>query len=857
MLLGIGISLLFLMRPVHASETILLQSRDLKMPISLTELQAFVADEETSPELQQFWQDINQNPAEVKQWLTMAITPPQATRRTSSDFVLLQINKTLGDPVGRESLEPLRTAFGNVFKNDNAFSILEILENYPESTVRLEINRLEQVYTDVNLLVTRIEPVLNIAKELLPELICDCNTPTETSSLNSSQATIAYPQTRQSGQAFLPVVDTASDTQEKSLGPRSDQSLRSPDTIALEPSNSPALANKSLVFRFGILGRSISMKDLTYFAETGELSAGWRFFFNVAGVDPEAIRSALNQEVTVGLRFLDKTLNNLLGEFLLYQVGQVVQTRSNTANIQALRSASVLSVAEDDRLSLLEILQRYPTQQVYVNVARLVRLGRYASRFQAQGNVRTAAVSIEDWLVQLQASAAEELCPCEEQTSRQSSDPLDHPPSTSAMVSSPVMTTPTIAAAEIADFLPANWQPVAPHRDDRGIIKVVWLQGTPYEMGYQYGQYLHEEIASLGNDVLGALRFAGRGLALGRLAAHRSYSEIGQECQGLTDATQDVGMTIDACLVLSYGDVYQAIFGTALPDVLFWDGCSQWVATGEATKDGRLYHGSTLDNNKKPLDYIVNNPVVLIRQPNDGLPHVFITYPGVLWPNWGLNAAGITVGLDTVHDGSDELSFQGGSNVQIMAQILKTATSFAEARQIMESQSRVRANLIMITDGKSKEAGVFEFTGRSLGVRELQDNGVLYVTNHIVLEEMFDRQRFPLSTSSLTRFDRFAQLMEPNGIHSYYGDIDPAVMAKIGRDRVNPTTLEASPLDVFDDNASPGGNGSLRQGLYDPDKLLFWVAAGRPPVPENPFVCFSLGELLNFPNATPCESPAL
>jgi hypothetical protein len=175
----------------------------------------------------------------------------------------------------------------------------------------------------------------------------------------------------------------------------------------------------------------------------------------------------------------------------------------------------------------------------------------------------------------------------------------------------------------------------------------------------------------------------------------------------------------------------------------------------------------------------------------------------------------------------------------------------------METQPRVRANLIMITDGKSKEAGVFEFTGKNLGVRELPDSGVLYVTNHIVLEEMFDRQRFPLSESSLTRFDRFRQLMEPGGNHSLYGQIDPAVMVKIGRDRVNPRTLEASPLELFDDDASPGGNGSMRQGLYDPDKLLLWVAGGQPPVPENPYVCFSLGEMLNFPNAAPCESPTL
>ena len=53
---------------------------------------------------------------------------------------------------------------------------------------------------------------------------------------------------------------------------------------------------------------------------------------------------------------------------------------------------------------------------------------------------------------------------------------------------------------QTAEWQPSKgeWKPIAPHREDRGPIKVVWLRGTPYEMGYQHGQLLHDEIASLG-----------------------------------------------------------------------------------------------------------------------------------------------------------------------------------------------------------------------------------------------------------------------------------------------------------------------------------------------------------------------
>lgn len=836
--LGLGIVLLVFVTHAQAAEIVQLQYRDLRLAIPLSELQAFGTTREMSPALQQFLEDANQEPEQVQEWLTTSIEAPRLSSSISSDFVLLQINKTLGAPLGREDLDALRTTFTTSLEDNQSFSLLELLGNYPDSSVRLDLSRLGQAYNDVNLVVTRIEPVLQIVDTLLPELVCDCGLTTADQS-DPDQRSLAHRQSQGAIASLLPTADASSFLKEGSA------SINDPSLIALESSDSPAIANKSLVIRFGPLGRSISMQDLTYFAETGVLPRGWGSLFRIAGVDPTTVQTALNQTVSVNLRFLDRTLNSLLGEYLLYQVGQVVHTPSDTANIQALRSASILSVADDGQLSLLELLQRYPTQDVYLDGARLARLGRTANQFQASGGIRGTVISLEDWLVELQASKAESLCACEDGTTGENA--LGAPP-----------VAPTISAERIAEFLPPNWQPVPPHREDHGIIKVVWLQGTPYEMGYQHGEALHAEIASLGTDVLGALRFAGRGLALSRLAERRSYPTIVEECRGLTAATEDIGMTMDACLVLAYGDVYQEFFGNSLPNMLFWDGCSQWVATGEATIDGRLYHGSTLDNDQQPIDYILNNPVIFVRQPNDGLPHVFITYPSVIWPNWGLNVAGITLGLDSLHPrGSDDLFLQGSSDVQIMGQVLKTATTFAEGRQIMESQPSARANLIMMADGKSKEAGVFEIIGESLAVREIQDNGVLYVTNHAVDEAVFDKQRQPLNDSTVLRFERFSQLMEPDGISTFYGMIDPAVMARIGRDRVHPRTLEASPFEVFDDDASPGGNGSLRQGIYDPDRLLLWVAAGPPPVPENPFVCFSLGEMLGFPNAIPCESPSL
>jgi hypothetical protein len=792
----------------QAAQTVSLQYRDQRLDLSLTEVKAFAETGVASAELQQFLSTTQQDAATVQDYLTQTI-PFGRSPFIPQEFGLLVMNKVIGDPLQRENnLATLQDAFQKSVTRDDSFSAMELLENYPGSSVRLSLDQIVPVYRDIDLLLTRIGPVLGIAERLLPELVCNCEQP-ETSEA-AQPAAIAS-------------------TTNKSLS-------ATPNSPSVQLAQIP---DKSLVVTFGPFESSISLEELVTFVNTGTLPRGWQFYLRVAGIEQEDLRRVLSQEVSANVTFLDDTLNKLLGEYALFQVGQIVHTRSRQANIQALRSALVLSASDDGKLTFLEFLGNYPNPELYFDGSKAASLGQKITGLGAAGNAEGGPISVEDWFVGLQFTLADQVCDC------------DAPPE------EPTNIEPlSISSDRRAEFLPANWEPVPPHREKRGNVNIVWLQGTPYEMGYQHGQLLRDEIATLGDTTLAILRFAGKGFALANLAANRSYPYAAEECRGMADAARDIGMNEEACMVLALGDVYQYAFGHTLPEELFWDGCSQFVAVNEGSRDGYLYHGSTVDNSV-PIFYVIDNPVVFVRQPTGGLPHVFVTYPGVVWPNSGLNVAGITMGLDSAYASStSELSFSGTSNVQLMAQVLQGATTFEEAASYFASQPRVRPNIIMTTDGKSKQAGVFEFTGQHFAVRPLQDNGVLYTTNHFVLPEMYDKQA-PPNSSSLLRYMRYSQLLEPDGVSTHYGEVDPVVMTEILRDRVNPETLIPSPFSVFDDNASPGGNGSQREATYDPARLHLWVAAGPPPVPQNPFVCFSLEELLDFPDATPCPSPQI
>lgn len=133
-----------------------------------------------------------------------------------------------------------------------------------------------------------------------------------------------------------------------------------------------SLAAEKVVLKYGIFQESISVAELSSFAETGDPSPTLAAYMKLANKKPEEIRDALTKQVKVSPVVLDRALNNFVGERLLDEVGRTVHTSTDTANRQALRSALVLSASDDSKISLIEAIQKYPTQEVEVEGDRLV-----------------------------------------------------------------------------------------------------------------------------------------------------------------------------------------------------------------------------------------------------------------------------------------------------------------------------------------------------------------------------------------------------------------------------------------------------------------------------------------------------
>jgi len=407
--------------------------------------------------------------------------------------------------------------------------------------------------------------------------------------------------------------------------------------------------------------------------------------------------------------------------------------------------------------------------------------------------------------------------------------------------------------------------PIGPKKEERDGFTVLWLHGTPYEMGFQHGQLLKDTIKDAmdfveGDPLLKSIPSLAESMGILQLAEDTSYQDVIDECQGLIDGAEEERFNMSYCMALNFGDVM-------LENIPFKSGegpgCTEIVSSGVANEDGRLYHARNLDWGSMDISIIHQHPVIFVRQPKDAIAHAFVGFPLNISPYTGMNAAGLSI-CSNEADPLDETQKDkvGRSHVQMLYMLLKSASSLSEAREFLTGEDHMSSETIVVADGNTKEAGVFEMTAAHMKERNLTD-GLVYAVNHFLDPEMaeYDAVQNPdeviagnIEDSSLMRLWRLEQLVDKDGEDTLYGQLGPENMIAVMRDTVNPLTKVAAGYDIEnpDNNAGIGTNGPMHFVLFDPEKLLFWVAAGKLPIGEQPFKCFSLGKLLNLPDAAEC-----
>ncbi len=136
-------------------------------------------------------------------------------------------------------------------------------------------------------------------------------------------------------------------------------------------SNSSASASEYITLQYGIWGETVPMSELDELSETGKASGALKEILDIAHEDQTEAQEILNEEVAIDVATLYKLLKTKPGEFVLSELAKVIHLDGYVAGVPALRAAFVNSVANDGKMTLLEVFQNYPTEKMYVNAYQL------------------------------------------------------------------------------------------------------------------------------------------------------------------------------------------------------------------------------------------------------------------------------------------------------------------------------------------------------------------------------------------------------------------------------------------------------------------------------------------------------
>ncbi len=345
---------------------------------------------------------------------------------------------------------------------------------------------------------------------------------------------------------------------------------------------------------------------------------------------------------------------------------------------------------------------------------------------------------------------------------------------------------------------------------------VLHLKGTPREMGYQHGALLRDKVRSNMHNILevqgektlvqvGPLKVKPRqGIEL-IIGIQEPYvpKKYFEELEGLAEGSG-----------LKYAD---ARAGNFIPELFH---CSGFVIANSATKDGTLYHGRVLDY---AIDWnLQEHAVLIVAEPDGGIPFVNVTYAGFIGSVTGMNAEHISVG----EMGGGGLGFWAGVPMAFLVrEVLEKGKDLDTAISIFRDNRRTCQYFYIVADGKTNEAVGME---ASFGVFSLIKQG----ESHPLL---------PTAVKDcvlLSAGDRYKKLVER--AQAGHGQFDvPAAIELMSR----PVAMKSN----------------LHNVLFEPKSTKLWVANATPdkkPAAEQKYFSFQLSELLQRrPEPTSPEIP--
>lgn len=271
--------------------------------------------------------------------------------------------------------------------------------------------------------------------------------------------------------------------------------------------------------------------------------------------------------------------------------------------------------------------------------------------------------------------------------------------------------------------------------------------------------------------------------------------------------------------------------GHAMRDLMVV-GCTSLAVWNENTEDGDLLIGRNFDFSVG--EDFAKNKLIEFVEPENGIPYLSVSWPGMIGVVSGMNKEGITV---TINAGKSKIPLTAKTPISLVTrEILQYAKNINQAIAIAKKRKVFVSESILVGSANDKKAVIIEVSPDNFGVYDVANSSRVLCSNHFQSDAYKDdkrNQKHIVASHSEYRYEKLQELLRENS------KLNPEKMAAILRDRSG----------LKDKSIGLGNEKAINQLLahhaviFSPEKRLVWVSSS--PYQLGEFVCYDLNEIFS------------
>jgi isopenicillin-N N-acyltransferase-like protein len=372
--------------------------------------------------------------------------------------------------------------------------------------------------------------------------------------------------------------------------------------------------------------------------------------------------------------------------------------------------------------------------------------------------------------------------------------------------------------------------------------RVLFLQGTPYEMGLQHGALLKNELQQIAKLIDSEptsksvtnmiLRFFSdlyhRTVVISK-ALRELPKQYHEEMRGIATGA---GLDLETVLLMQY--YYEGLGPRGVSIVKFLDDSAQ----------DQVLHGYNLEATWPGL--LSDQLTVIVYKPHDGQGFVSIGWPGLVGVVQGMNQSGLSLSYSAMITSEDPMP-PSISGLILTREALQHATYVDEVYATFASWPRSGSAIITATATQDEgNALIVEYNAQRIAQR-------IATSKHVTATSVFTSPALlPFSRIGNvvpeTRPQRVDELLQTTTVRT------PIDFATLLRDKYDEATGVES---VY--NYGISNMDVVASTIYDPKQQVFWVARANVAAPASyqQYQVFDLnGEILGKPKSVSTSLPA-